>query len=191
MNRVARIIAGALLWAAGAPHVLAECWVLVPQTGKIVFTGTQAGAPVHGTFSEYAGRVCIHAGDPAASRIRVSVRTASVDTQLPELDKALRGPDFFNSARWPQAVFDSESVKPLGPGRYQVTGKLTLRDVTREISVPIRLTPAGGGDARLSGQWSLQRLDYHIGLGQWADTEWVGNRVEILFSVALKPVAGK
>ncbi len=191
MSRVARIAAGALLCVTGAPHVLAECWALVPQAGKIVFTGTQAGAPVHGTFSEYAGRVCIHAGDPAASRIRVSVRTASVDTQLPELDKALRGPDFFNSARWPQAMFDSESVKPLGPGRYQVTGKLTLRDVTREISVPIRLTPAGGGDARLSGQWSLQRLDYHIGLGQWADTEWVGNRVEILFSVALKPVTGK
>lgn len=191
MNRGAWIAAGALLCVTGAPRAGADCWVLVPQASKIVFTGTQAGAPVHGTFSDYAGRVCIDTGHATGSRFRVSVRTASVDTQLPELDKALRGPDFLNSARWPQAVFDSESVKFLGPGRYQVTGKLTLRDVTREISVPIKLTLATGGDARLQGRWSFERLDYHIGLGQWADTGWVGNRVEVTFSIALKPVAGK
>ena len=191
MNRVALIAAGAWLWATGTARAVADCWVLVPQAGKIVFTGTQAGAPVQGTFSDYDGRVCIGSGDSADSRIRVSVRTASVDTQLPELDEALRGPDFFDSARWPQAVFESESVKPLGQGRYQVTGKLTLRDVTREISVPVRFTPAAGGDARLAGRLSFERLDYHIGLGQWADIGWVGNRVEVTVSGALKPVTGK
>ncbi|MDE2196099.1 MAG: YceI family protein [Gammaproteobacteria bacterium] len=191
MNRGAWIAAGVWLWAAGAARAAADCWVPVPQAGGIVFTGTQAGAPVQGTFSDYDGRVCIGSGDPADSRIRVSVRTASVDTQLPELDAALRGPDFFDSARWPQAVFESESVKSMGQGRYQVTGKLTLRDVTREISVPVRFTPAAGGGARLAGRLSFARLDYHIGLGQWADTGWVGDRVELAFSVALKPVAGK
>ena len=191
MNRVALIAAGAWLWATGTARAVADCWVLVPQAGKIVFTGTQAGAPVQGTFSDYDGRVCIDGRDPADSRIRVSVRTASVDTQLPELDEALRGPDFFDSARWPQAVFESESVKSLGQGRYQVTGKLSLRDVTREISVPVKLTSAAGGDARLEGRLSFERLDYHIGLGQWADIGWVGNRVEVTVSGALKPVTGK
>lgn len=168
----------------------AQCWNAVPQASVITFNVSQAGAPLQGTFHDYDGLVCI-GGSESDDRIRVNVRTTSVDTQLPELDEALRGPDFFDSARWPQAVFESQTVRALGQGRYQVTGKLTLRDVTREVSVPFTWTPAASGDATLKGQLAIQRLDYHIGLGQWTDTRWVGNQVQVDFSVSLKPVAGK
>ncbi|HVA54706.1 MAG TPA: YceI family protein [Gammaproteobacteria bacterium] len=180
-----------ILGLAGVLHTTlaaASCWVPVPSMSNIEFSTTQAGAPFQGTFRDYAGLVCIDAsGD---SHIRVSVNTTSVDTQLPELDTALRGPDFFDTRRWPQALFESETVRPMGQGRYRVTGKLTLRDVTHEVSVPFTFTPATDGNARLEGQLRLERLDYHIGLGQWADTRWVGNQVKLTFSIVVKPAAG-
>jgi polyisoprenoid-binding protein YceI len=169
-------------------NVAATCWAPVPQASKISFDISQAGAPLQGTFSDYSGQICIGAVNSSTEGIQVQIRMASVDTQLPELDEALRGADFFDVARWPQATFKSDSISALGQGRYQVQGRLTLRDVTRSITVPFTLQPAADGSARLVGELDIQRLDYHIGQGQWADTRWVGNQVRISFSVMLKPV---
>ena len=189
-----RVAASLLLGSAliGAPSLgAAVCWAPVPAANSIVFNTTQAGAPFQGQFTQFSGLVCLtpNAGDPGL--IRVQVQAASVDTGLPELDDALRGADFFDVTRWPQASFVSESVKTLDTGHYQVTGKLTLRDVTREISVPFTITPSAGGGARLQGTLDFERLDYHIGLGQWQDTRWVGNEVDVKFSVMLRPAGAK
>lgn len=189
MRRRAGLLGG-LGVACLATSAQAACWSVVPQASTVSFTINQAGAPLTGTFHRYNGLVCI-GGSPGDDRIRVRIETASVDTQLPELDEALRGPDFFDTARWPAARFESEALRSLGQGRYQVTGKLTLRDVTRELTVPFTLRPAADGGAELEGRLRLKRLDYGIGRGQWADTRWVGDRVEVSFSVALKPLAGQ
>ncbi|MGH8378219.1 MAG: YceI family protein [Gammaproteobacteria bacterium] len=180
------IVLGSLVIGV-SPLAAAACWVPVPADNSIVFNTTQAGAPFQGQFKSFDGVVCLDRGHDQNSRMRVSVQTASVDTGLPELDDALRGPDFFDTARWAQASFTSESVKTLDAGHYQVTGKLTLRDVTREISVPFTFTMTAGGTARLQGKLDFQRLDYHIGLGQWSDTHWVGNPVEVKFLIMLMP----
>ncbi|MGH8311816.1 MAG: YceI family protein [Gammaproteobacteria bacterium] len=178
-------LAGAVMGLA--PLAGAACWVPVPAANSIVFNTTQAGAPFQGQFTQFSGLVCLSANAAEQGLIRVQVQAASVDTGLPELDDALRGPDFFDTARWPQASFVSESVQALDAGHYQVTGQLTLRDVTREITVPFSFTPTAGSDARLQGTLDFERLDYHIGLGQWRDTRWVGNEVGVKFSVLLKP----
>lgn len=172
-----------------APLAAASCWVPVPALSHIEFNTTQAGAPFQGTFHDYTGLVCIDGG--ADNQIRVSLRTASVDTQLPELDEALRGPDFFDVSRWPQALFESQTITALGNGRYQATGKLTLRNMTHRVSVPFTFKPTADGRAQLEGQLVIKRLDYDIGLGQWADTRWVGNQVEVRFSVVVRPAASK
>jgi polyisoprenoid-binding protein YceI len=165
-----------------------DCWTPVPEGSKIAFSVSQAGAELQGSFKNFTGSVCMDPADAGKDRLRVEVDLASVDTQLPELDEALRGGDFFEVKRWPHATFESESVKALGGGRYQVTGKLTIRDVTRSISVPFTWTPAADGkSAKLEGQLSLQRLDYKIGQGQWADTQWVGSQVDLTFTAAFKP----
>lgn len=169
----------------------AACWAPVPAANSIVFNTTQAGAPFQGQFTQFSGLVCLSANAAEPGLIRVQVQAASVDTGLPELDDALRGPDFFDVTRWPQASFVSESVKAVNAGHYQVTGKLTLRDVTRAITVPFSFTPAAGGGARLQGMLDFERLDYHIGLGQWRDTHWVGNEVDVKFSVMLRPAGAK
>lgn len=170
-----------------AANAGAACWSPVPAASKITFKIDQAGAPMQGTFHNYSGLICIGSADAASDHIKVQVDLKSIDTQLPELDDALRGADFFNVARWPDATFESESIHVTGKNEYEVDGKLTIRDVVHNIKVPVTFKSDAGNAASLAGHLTLQRLDYNIGLGQWADTRWVGNQVDIDFSVALKP----
>jgi polyisoprenoid-binding protein YceI len=77
-------------------------------------------------------------------------------------------------------------VRSLGGNRYAVRGTFTIRDRTRNVEVPFTLSLQGGA-ATIQGAMKLKRLDYDIGLGEWRDTRWVGDEVELRFRVALRP----
>jgi len=176
----------------GSSQAAPACWAPVPEQSAITFSVDQAGAPLQGSFKSYSAEVCLDPKDAAKSSIRVDVQTASADTEVPELDEALKDSDFFDVAHWPKASFVSESMKETGQGQYSVTGKLTIRDVTREVTVPFAWVPAvDGKSAKLTAHISIRRLDYKVGTGQWADPKWVGNQVDLGFSVAFKPAAAK
>lgn len=171
-----------------APTALGACWVVVPEQSRLIFVASQAGGTLEGHFNDYSGQVCIDTGNGTASRIEASVDMASVETDLPELDDALLGTDFFHVQRWPSAVFEGASVRALGGDRYEVTGTLTLRDVSREITVPVAVTPAADGSyADLETTLTLARLDYGIGQGEWSDTQWVGDEVTVELTATLIP----
>lgn len=168
--------------------VAADCWKPMPAAGSLTFSATQAGAAMPGEFKSYTGSLCLDAADATQDKLLVQVDTASASTQLPELDEALRGADFFDTAHWPQAKFESDSIKLTAPGHYSVTGRLTVRDVTRSVTVPFTWVPAADGKhAKLQAVLTIQRLDYRVGQGQWADTQWVGNPVALSFSIDFVP----
>lgn len=175
------------MFAADAAQAAPSCWAPVPAQSAISFSVDQAGAPLQGVFKTYTASLCL---DPAGkgNSMRVDVDTGSADTEVPELDDALKDSDFFDVAKWPKATFQSESMQQMGPGQYAVTGKLTVRDVTREVKVPFIWAPAADGrSAKLTAHISIQRLDYKVGQGQWADPKWVGNQVDLSFTVVFKP----
>ena len=182
-----------LMSLAATANAAPACWAPVPEQSAITFSVDQAGAPLDGTFKTYTASICLDPKDAAKGSMQVDVQTASANTQLPELDDALKDSDFFDVAHWPKATFVSESLKQTGPGQYAVTGKLTVRDVTREVIVPFSWQPAADGkSAKLTAKLSIQRLDYKVGTGQWADPKWVGNKVDLGFAVVFKPApAGK
>lgn len=171
-----------------AAEARADCWKPVPEAKSLQFTGSQAGVPFPGEFKSYTALLCLDAKDPSKDRLEVEVDVDSVSTGLPEMDEAMRGADFFDTAHFPKAKFESDSLKPAGAEQYQVSGRLTVRDVTRSVSVPFSWAPAADGKhARLTARLTLHRLDYHVGQGQWADTEWVGNPVDLAFSLTFVP----
>ena len=185
------LLAIALCSTIGAsPSAMAQCWM--PVAGSITFAAKQAGAAFRGEFKSYAGRICLPYGPGSQGGVRVSVQTGSVDSRLPELDEALRGPEFFDARRWPQATFESEAVRAVGKDHYEVTGRLTIRDITRTLAVPITLLPQEDGtSAKLEARTTILRLDYGVGTGQWADTRWVDNAVELAFSLTLRRAPGE
>ena len=168
--------------------VVFACWEPVNEPDAFTFLSKQAGAPLEGTFHDFNAEICLDPGNPELKgHISVTVNTSSVDAMLPELDEALRGPDFFYSEKWPHATFISNHIESLGNNHYKVTGQFTLRDVTHTIEVPFELKyTADNNVPRLEGSTTIKRLDYNVGLGEWKNTRWVADEVVLRFSVKLK-----
>ena len=178
-------LCAALTWSAAAS---AGCWKPVPAPKSLTFTASQGGAPFPGEFKHYTAELCLDDKDPVKDSLRVDVELGSVSTGLGEMDTALQGADFFDTAKYPKGSFVSDSVKQLAPGHYLVTGKLSLKGVTRTLSVPFTWTPSlDGKQARLDAKTSLQRRDYDIGTGEWDDPQYVGLAVDLVFAISFVP----
>lgn len=94
---------------------------------------------VRGKFTDFTVELKFDERDLPASSIRAVIKPASIDTGIADRDEHLRGPDFFDVARFPEAVFASTRIEKIADG-YVAHGQLTLRDITREIALPFRLT---------------------------------------------------
>ena len=82
----------------------------------------------------------------------------------------------------------SIAIKAIGPGRYEVTGRLAIKGLTRDVVAPVTFKQDGGTTVA-SGTLSIARLAFKIGEGEWADTSMVADPVEIRFKIALSGVA--
>ena len=174
-----------LAWSAAAS---AGCWKPVLSAKSLSFTASQGGAPFPGEFKSYTAQLCLDDKDPAKDSLRVDVDLNSVDTGLDEMDGALKNDDFFDTARYPKGSFVSDSMKQVSPGHYTVTGKLTLKGVTKVITVPFTWAPAKDGkQALLDAKTTLERRDYGIGKGQWDDPQYVGLGVDVVFAISFVP----
>jgi polyisoprenoid-binding protein YceI len=173
----------ALATAASA----ATAWVTEPASSKLTFVATQAGGEFEGRFARFTPVIAFDAADLAHSRFSVDIATGAAETGEPDRDNILKGKDFFAVERWPLAHFEARDFRVSGPASYEATGKLTLRDVTREVRLPFTFKRgADGKSAVLAGTTIVRRLDFGVGQGEWADTQWVGNDVRIHFELGLK-----
>lgn len=98
---------------------------------------------LHGRFDDFGGSFTYDPKNPAASSVQVNIDPASINSNHAERDKHLRGKDFLHVEKYPTAKFVSTAFIPKGDGKAELQGKLTLRGVTREISIAV--TEIGGG----------------------------------------------
>jgi polyisoprenoid-binding protein YceI len=155
------------------------------SAGTLEFTAIQAGAKFSGAFKRFRVTLDFDPAAPARGRLDVTVDTQSIDTQDGERDEVLRGPDFFATARHPQASYHAERFERTAGG-WLAAGELTIRGVTRPVLVAFTLAP-GDQATRMSGTARLKRLDFGLGQGEWASTEWVGDDVDVRFELSLSP----
>jgi polyisoprenoid-binding protein YceI len=87
------------------------------------------------------------------------------------------------------ATFTSTAVRGLGGDRYEIAGTLAMKGTAKDIVVPVTLRKDGGGNAVAEGQFTLKRLDFKIGEGEWADTSAVANDVVVRVRMVLPPVS--
>jgi polyisoprenoid-binding protein YceI len=154
--------------------------------GTLEFSATQADARFDGAFKRFRAALDFDPAQPALATLDVWVETAYLETQDAERDEILRGPDFFWVQKHPQAVFHARGFKSQGE-TWQATGELKIRGVTKSVPVTFTLTRLAAATV-VKGVASLKRLDFGLGQGEWASTEWVGNVVDIRFEVRLAPV---
>jgi polyisoprenoid-binding protein YceI len=179
----------ALASGATTAHAATTAWNVDPASSKLTFTPRLAGGEFQGHFDKYEAKVQFDPHDLPHSSLVVTVDLLSARTGDGDRDTTLQGPDFFQTARWPQARFTSTAIRALGGNRYQATGQLTLRDVSRAFELPFRFDPPAptGGAGRLAGTVTVQRLAFGVGQGEWRSTEWLDDAVRVEFSLALRP----
>jgi polyisoprenoid-binding protein YceI len=157
---------------------------LITAQSEIGFVTKQMGVPLDGHFKKFDAQINFDTAKPDAAKIAFTVDSGSATLGAPESDAELPKAAWFDVAKFPQATFQSTSVKALGGGKYQVSGKLSIKGNTKDIDVPVALTQANGVTTA-TGQFVLKRLTYKIGEGEWADTSMVADDVSVKFKLAL------
>ena len=144
---------------------------------------TQMEAPVESTFTRFNAQIDYDAAHPDKATARVDIDTASLDIGSPEYNKEIAKKEWFNSAQFPKASFVSTAIKPAGAGKLNVSGKLTIKGRTQDVSFPLSVKPEGGRQV-FEGRLPIKRLAFNIGEGEWKDTGIVADDVVIKFRVA-------
>ena len=155
---------------------------------EIVFVSKQMGVPVEGRFRKFDAQIAFDPKKPEAGKVALTVDIASATLGVPETDAELPKAPWFNTAKFPQATFVASGIKAAGAGKFDVTGKFTLKGQTRDLVVPVALTQAGGVSTA-TGTFALKRLQFKIGEGEWADTGMVADDVQVKFKLALTGMA--
>lgn len=162
-------------------------WIMVPEESTLKFIAEQQGARFEGQFDSFTAEFRFDTDQPAAGGLRGTIDTASVNTFNQERDDYLRGADWFDSTRWPQAIFEALSFEPAGDGEWMAHARLSLRDVTRPVTMKFSFTPPeGNAPGRLTGAVDLLRLEFGVGQGIWTNTEWVGDAVRVEVDLSLR-----
>jgi len=171
--------------AAVAMPVLAQ--QLVPAQSEISFTSRQMGVPVEGRFGKFGAELAFDPKNPAAATVTMTIDLGSVSLGVAETEAELAKPEWFAIKQFPQATFQSSAVKPLAPGRFEVAGKLAIKGLSRDVVVPVALAQSGGNTIA-SGAFTIRRLDFRIGDGDWKDTSMVADDVQVKFKLTLAGV---
>lgn len=176
----------ALLVLAAQPAISQQ--KLNPAQSDVSFTFKQMGVPVDGKFKKFDAQINFDAAKLDASKVTFTVDIASTTIGDPATDAELPKSTWFNTSKFPQAIFVSSSIKALGAGKYEAAGKLSVKGIAQDVLVPITMTQTGAGAAAVTtaiGSFAIKRLTFKIGEGEWADTSMVADPVQVKFKLAL------
>lgn len=179
----------ALLSSVLLSHSLALAaaeWVVIPEESHIAFHGSMLGVPAVGYFRQFLGNITFDPDDLENAHVMIDVDMASVDSAHDERDTALRLPEWFSAGVFPRARFEAGEFRRTGEATFEALGTLTIKGITREITLPFALT-IDDGTASVSGQLNLSRQDFNIGTGEWENDQLVAFDVLVEYSIVARP----
>ena len=181
--RLAMLAAGALILGSAASA--AEPSLRPLQKGEISFAYTQVGVAMEGDFPRFSSQIRFDPSKPEQGSARFEVDLASIDTGSDEGDDVASQPLWFNVPKLPKASFVSSSIKQTAPNRLLVSGQLSIKGRTRAVTAPVSWS-LREGLIQFEGAFSINRGDFAIGEGIWADFGTVANAVKIKFKFVVK-----
>lgn len=182
MNRTLAFLPLAAWLAAAAP--LAAAQKVDPTGSELVFVTKQMGVPVEGRFQRWAAQVALDPRAPEAGQVGLKIQMDSVAFAAPEVTAEAHRPVWLDTAKYPQAVFQSTVIRAAGGGQYLMRGVLTLKGQTHDVTVPVSLAQSGA-NGTATGSFTLKRSDFRIGEGEWTDASLVAHEVQVRFRLAL------
>lgn len=141
------------------------------------FSGTFQGEAFNGEFKQFEATISYDPANLAASKFDVSVDIDSVATGDSDRDNALPGDEFFDVGKYPKARFVSTAFRQHGD-KVIADGNLSIKGVSKPVGLDVGFTPTGDG-ATLTVTTKLNRSDFHVGTGDYADTSTIGADVTV------------
>ncbi|MEU9039339.1 YceI family protein [Streptomyces sp. NPDC048352] len=167
-------------------------YVIDPAHSSIGFTVRHAMVTnVRGSFADHEGTLHLDGSDPSRSTAAIDVKIASVTTGIADRDAHLLGSDFFDAELFPLMTFRSTSAAHLGADAYRITGELTIKDVTRPLSIDLEFAGSATdvyGSERVGFEGSAEILRSDWGLTWNAALEaggvMVSDKVKLTFDIS-------
>jgi polyisoprenoid-binding protein YceI len=175
---------------AAQSQAAAPQWELDPAHSGVYFSVNHIYSTTRGYFEDFTAAVNFSPDDLAGSRFDFEVMVKSIDTGNSKRDGHLNSGDFFDSGKYPKMTFTSTAVKHVKENQYIVEGKMTVKDVSQDVSVPFTLlgvtthpfdtkSEVAGFEARMT----IDRLSYHVGNGKFHKMGVVGKDVDVLITM--------
>ncbi|MET7638439.1 YceI family protein [Streptomyces sp. NPDC005438] len=167
-------------------------YTIDPSHTQIGFVARHAMVTkVRGAFNEFSGSAHLDGDDPTKSSVELEIKVASIDTRNADRDEHLRSNDFLKIDEFPTITFRSTEVKVTGDGTFDLTGDLTIRGVTRPVTVPFTfegqaVDPFGNTRLGFEGSTTINRKDFGVTWNATLETGGVlvGEKVTLEFEVS-------
>ena len=177
------LTAAALVAMMATTPARAADYVQAPGS-TLAFASKYDGEVFSGRFGSFSTTLSFDPAKLAASKLDVSIGLAGTKTGNDDRDSTLQSADFFNVAQFAQARYSATKFSSLGGNQYAADGNLTLRGVTKPVTLTFTWTP--GAQPVLAGKATVKRLDFGVGGGDWTDTSDLPNEVAISTKVVFK-----
>ncbi len=184
MKKVLPGLAVLLVAVLDSNAALAADWKSVPAGSRLEIVASFEKTPVPGEFRKFhAALKGFDPAKPAGGSLDVVIEVASADFGVADVNREIRGKDWFDMAAHPRAEFRSTELRRDG-NRWLARGTLALKGAKQPVEVPFVWTPSGDG-ATMEGEFTVKRGAFGIGSGEWAATDTIGADVKVRFRVRM------
>ncbi len=182
-----RLVALALALAAPVVALAQQTWIIEPNHTHSAFTIRHLViSNVRGEFGKTTGTVKVDEKDLTKSVVEATIETGTIDTRVPDRDKHLKSPDFFDSEKHPTITFKSTQVEKAGEGKLKVTGNLTIKGTTKPVVLDVTgptqeiKDPWGNTRRGIAAVTKINRRDFGLTWGKMVEAgPVVGDEVAI------------
>jgi polyisoprenoid-binding protein YceI len=176
----------ALALCLALPLLAAAALKVDPAKSTVTAVSKQMNVPVDGKFKKFIAVIDFNAAKPETSKANLEIDIASFDLGDPEFNKEVLKKEWFNAAQFPKATFVSTAIKAGAGGKFDVSGKLSIKGKTADVSFPLTVKTEGANQV-FDGALPIKRLTFNIGEGEWKDTSMVADEVQIKFHIVATP----
>jgi len=183
-----------LLWMAAVFFLIptakadpSSTWAIDYAQSRLGFQGVQSSSPFEGSFKTFQVRIDLDPQTPEKGHIIATIDTGSATTGDDDRDHYLPQKDWFNSAAFPQAQFQSDHIVKTGVDQYLAQGTLTIKGMSHALALPFTLK-SEGDHWHAQSKVPLSRLDFQVGQGDWSSEEYVNHAVNVVIDLVARPL---
>ena len=142
----------------------------------------QMGVPVEAKFTKISAQIDYDSAKPQNAKASVDIDIPSFDLGDADYNQEVQKKEWFYGAQFPKANFTAGKIQSTSPGKLEVSGKLTIKGKTVDVSFTLNVKKEGASNV-FEGSLPIKRLSFAIGEGAWKDTSVVADEVVIKFRI--------